>query len=87
MSVDGTADVVTVKFAAVAPPATVTLDGTPTLALLELRLTTSPPVGAALESATVPVAECPPITELGDTEMPTRPGASMVRIALRDVPA
>ncbi len=82
-----TADVVTVKFAAVAPAAIVTLEGRTALALLEPRATTNPPVGAGFEIATVPVADRPPTRLVGDTDTPTRPGASMVRTALREIPA
>src|SRR5712671_495213 len=66
--VAATLNVVTVKLALVAPAATVTLDGT--LAepgrLLD-RLTTVPPVGAALDSPTVPVEGLPPLTLAGLT--------------------
>ena len=82
-----TADVVTVKFAAVAPAAIVTLEGRTALALLEPRETTNPPVGAGFETATVPVADRPPTRLVGDPDPPTRPGASRVRTALREIPA
>ena len=60
-----TAVVVTVKVAVVAPAATVTDAGTVALVLLELRLTTEPPVGAAADSVTVPVLDAPPATDVG----------------------
>lgn len=46
--------VVTPKVAVVAPPATVTDAGTVTALLAELRVTVTPPVGAAPERVTVP---------------------------------
>ena len=63
-----TAVVVTVKVALVVPAATVTLAGTAATAVLALlRLTTAPPVGAALVSVSVPCTELPPTTEVGVT--------------------
>jgi hypothetical protein len=57
--------VVTVNVAVVAPVATVTLAGTVAAAELSDRVTTAPPVGAALVSVTVPVEEAPPVTLVG----------------------
>jgi len=57
--------VVAVKVAVVAPAATVTVAGTVTAALLELRVTTVPPVGAAPVIVTVPVELVPPATLAG----------------------
>ena len=55
------------KVAVVAPPATMTGPLTIALELLEVTVIEAPPEGAGLTSVTVPVAEFPPITELGDT--------------------
>jgi hypothetical protein len=61
-----TALVVIAKVAVVAPAATVTLAGTVAAAVLLLdRVTTAPPVGAALLRVTVPVVEVPPVTVAG----------------------
>lgn len=62
----GGADVVMEKVAFVDPAATVTLAGTvATAVMLEERLTTIPPLGAASLRLTVPVEELPPGTDLG----------------------
>lgn len=58
--------VVTVNVAEVAFAGTVTLASTWAAETLLLeRVTTAPPVGAALISVTVPVEEVPPTTEVG----------------------
>jgi len=64
---DATAVVVTVNVAVVAPPATVTVTGGVALVLLDDRLTTEPPVGAACFKVTVPEEEVPPMTVVGET--------------------
>jgi hypothetical protein len=66
--------VVAVKFAEVAPAATVTELGTVTFPLLLLSDTESPPVGAAPARVTVPVLLLPPTTGFGlnvTLEIPT----------------
>jgi hypothetical protein len=62
-----TAVVAIVKVAVVAPAGTVTVDGSVPLVLLEVRPTTSPPVGAAPNRVTVPVVDVPPVTDAGAT--------------------
>lgn len=63
------------KFAVVAPPATVTLDGTGANAEFELAIATAiPPEGAAAESVTVPVTLPPLVTEDGFTPSATKLG-------------
>src|SRR5437879_12505572 len=65
----GTALVLTVSVALVAPAAIVTLDGVlATFVLLLESVTTAPPDGAAPLSVTVPVEDCtPPTTLVGFT--------------------
>src|SRR5882762_1266834 len=61
-----TMDVFTVKVALVAPPGTVTLEGTLAARLLLERRTCAPPAGAGPLSVTVPVEDCvPPMTLVG----------------------
>jgi hypothetical protein len=61
--------VLTVNVAEVAPAATVTEAGTVAAFVLLLESATArPPVGAALPSVTVPVAEAPPVTVLGEID-------------------
>lgn len=55
----------TAKFADVCPAATVTDDGAEADELFQDSATTTPPVGAALASVTVPVVCAPPITDVG----------------------
>ena len=55
-----TARVVTVKVALFCPAGTVTDEGRATFLLLDCKLTTTPPAGAAFESVTVPVDVAPP---------------------------
>jgi hypothetical protein len=81
---EATALVVAVKVAVVAPASTVTVAGTWAAAvLLELKLTTAPPVGAAPLSVTVPVEELPPTTEVGVRLMEFRIAAVTVSVVVR----
>jgi len=73
--------------AVVAPARTVTVAGTvPTAVLLEERATTKPPVGAALESVTVPTDGVPPVTLVGMKARLLRTGAVMARGAFAVAP-
>jgi hypothetical protein len=60
-----TALVVTVNVALLAPAATVTLEGTVAADALLERSTTTPPLGAAPLSVTVPVEDAPPLRLVG----------------------
>jgi len=81
-----TALVVTVKVAEVAPEGTVTEAGTVAAALLLVRLTTKPAVGAALEIVTVPVDETLPTTVVGLGESAATVGAVIDRVAVLEDP-
>jgi hypothetical protein len=77
-----TAVVPTVKVAELTPAGTVTLVGTVALALLDVRLTAMPPVGAGPFRLTVPVDDVPPMTEAGERETPVSAGGVMVKVAV-----
>jgi hypothetical protein len=68
-----TAEVVIANVALVAPAATVTEVGTAALVLLDVKVTTRPPVGAGPSSAMVPVEVSVPGTVVGDTVNPANP--------------
>jgi len=57
----------TSKVAVVEPSATVTVEGSVANELLDVRLTTSPPAGAATLSVAVPVELPPPVTTPGNS--------------------
>jgi hypothetical protein len=81
-----TAVVVIVNVPEVAPAATVTLAGGTALALLEDKVTTSPPVGAGPVKVTVPVEDVPPTTDVGETVRLVGTGGVIVSTFVTDVP-
>ena len=82
-----TAEVVTVALAVVWPAATVTVEGTVAAAvMLELRLTTVPPVGAGPLRVTVAVEGLPPTTDVGERAMAVSVGAVMTRFFVIGLP-
>ena len=78
--------VATLKVAAVAPAEIVTEDGTVAFVLPDDRATARPPAGAGPEMATVPVADLPPTTVVGNREMLARAGANTARLVCLVVP-
>lgn len=81
--VEPTPRVLTTKVAVEFPAPTVTVCGTIAEALFELSVTIAPLAGAGATSVTVPVADLPPITEVGDTVRPdTRLGGFIVSVAV-----
>lgn len=83
---DATGLVRTVNVAEDAPATTVTLGGTETALELEDRLRTVPAGGANPERVTVPVAEAPPGTEFGETEIEATVDEITVRLAFLVTP-
>jgi hypothetical protein len=80
---------VAVKFAVVAPAATVTDAGTVMAALFEESVTADPPVGAACDKVTVQVEVAPDRTAEGEhckPEMVVTPGGVAVTEAVCEVP-
>jgi len=66
----------------VEPAGTVTEAGGVALLELEVRLIVAPPVGAAADSVTVPVADVPPVTEAGATVRPVSCAETIDRVAV-----
>ena len=84
-----TVPAVAVKFAVVAPAATVTDPGTASAVLFEDRVTADPPVGAACDKATVQAEVAPDTTAEGEhckPETAVTPGAVAVTEAVCEVP-
>jgi hypothetical protein len=83
-----TVPAVAVKFAVVAPAATVTDAGTVSVPLLDESATDAPPVNAADVNVTVQVKVPPDTTELGEHVRPETTGAGGVTVteAVFEVP-
>ena len=77
-----TAAVVTLNVAVVLPAATVTVDGTVATTELLLSETTVPPLGAMLESVTVPVTCEPPAIVFGESATLVTRGAVIFSVPL-----
>lgn len=73
--------VATENVAVVAPASTVTDAGIVIAVPVELRATTSPPVGAALPRVTVPVVDVPLVTVLDVSDTPETAGGLIVKLA------
>jgi len=75
-----TAEVVTVNVADDAPEGTATVAGTVTPNAPHDRFTTTPAAGAGPLRVTVPVAEAPPVTVLGDSVTAVSVGGRIVNL-------
>jgi len=75
-----TVPAVAVKFAVVAPAATITDAGTVSAALFEESPTEAPPARAADVSVTVQEEVAPEVTELGEHDKPETAGAGGVTV-------
>ena len=78
--------VVIVNVPVIDPDGTVTVAGTVAAALLDVRLTTVPPVPAVAPSVTVPVDDVPPVTDVGLTATATVLAGCTVRAAEAEPP-
>ena len=76
--------VVTTNATDVCPAPTVTDEGTVALGESDVRLTTSPPVGAADDNVTRPVLDDPPFTDAGVNDTETGTTGFIVREASDD---
>jgi len=77
--------VVAENVAVVLPAGTVTEAGTETPLVLEAKLTTAPPEGAATSIVTVPVAVAPPITDEGEKDRDTGTGGVSAKVAAAEL--
>lgn len=77
-----TGSVLIVKFTLEAPAVTTTELGTIAFPLVDVRFTSSPPVGAGPVKVTVPVTFVPPVTDDGDTDTLLRMGGLIVKTEL-----
>jgi hypothetical protein len=66
------------------PPATRTLVGTVALEFADVNPTIIPPVGAVPLRVTVPVAEVPPVTDVGETVNVDNDGGVTVSVVVTD---
>lgn len=84
VEVADTPDVLIANVAVDAPPATVTEAGGVTVALVDVRFMTKPPVGAIPLRVTVPVDEFPPVRVVGFAVRLTSDGGLIVSVAGKD---
>jgi len=77
-----TPDVLMLNVAVLLPAAIVTEAGKVALGLLELKLTTTPPVGAVCVIVAVPVEGDPPATDVGDTAIDDKLAPLTVSVAV-----
>jgi hypothetical protein len=84
---DVTPDVVTVNLADVVPARMVTDDGTLATVVFEyLSEMAKPPDGAGALKVTVPVADAPPVIDVGETATELRPIGLSVSVVVRELP-
>jgi hypothetical protein len=82
VTTDGTGEVPIVKVVVSVPAGTVTVPGTVTAPLFDVKLTTVPPEAAGPEIVKVPVDGDPPVTVVGCTVIDESVGGLIVRVAV-----